>query len=498
MIEDASRVARNSFLAFGTNVSIKAVNVIAFILISRIGGVEQSGIFSLSTIYLLILSAIVIGLDELLTRQVARDRSQAKAYFRAYILARIVLGIALYTFLFLFVTFMKYSHTTFLSVLWFGMCLIPDGIAGVGQALLAAYERYGIPFYASIVAGIVKTVGTYWVLKAGYGVIEIGQVWLIGSILAMLIVLITAFRLTGGVYFPGGFLIWNMQEIRLSVPFFMMSLLAALEYQADVLILSKLQGDLALGLYSSITTITFSLALIPQAYRSAVYPFMIRLHKMNSLSMSRIYQISMVGLGTLVFPIVIGLILLSQRILVVIYSPRFLAAGPALQIIVIVLIFLFLNIPSSRILLIYEKQALVPYMWMISLIVNIILNLVLVPTYSIRGSAFARVVSEAIFFFIAQFIAMRLVGYTRSYRDLLLPVLAALLMGVIILPLREMAIWIPILVGILIYPLILITMLRFSSHDRALFWEIWLLVRRALQAGTKPLVNHNTDDEFLG
>lgn len=475
------RIFKNTILSFGTNVSAKLANVIGFIFISRSAGVENAGIFSLATIYLLILSSLLIGLDELITRQVARMQGNPRGYFLRFLLLRIGLSIGLYFCLLSFLVLMDYPEQIMGVFLLIGLCLIPDGITNSSQAVLSAFESYGTNFLAAIFSGVIRVLGIVWLLSTGKGVIAIALVWLISSMIVAVVMFLAAFsqnNLSENTQEPDRDL--HIRELSLSIPFILISFFTTLEYQADVILISKLLGNHMVGLYSSITTIVFSLALIPQAFRSAVYPYMVRKYEQAPQAIIKIFQLSSAILSVIAFPIVIGLSILSESVLVIVFGPSFRSAAPALQLIGIVLIFFFLNIPSSRILLIYNKQNLLPWLWAICLCVNIGLNLILLPVFGLIGAAIARIVSESIFFFTAQIISTRLIGLKKAGRELLPPVLAAIVMGAAVFPVRSQPIWLPIAVGVFIYPICLILALSFFKQERRTYIEIGTIVSRII------------------
>lgn len=481
-MKSVSRIAWNSVYSFLLNVSLKASNVLVFILISHTKGVEQAGIFSLATIYLLVLSAIMVGLDELVVRQVARDYDQAKIIFSNYLVLRILLSVFSFLLLVIIVSYlMPYTDTTRNMCLILGLCLIPDGIFGISQALLAAYGKFGISLLGGVISGITKILGAIFFLLSGYGLIAIGIAWLAGSWLGAVIVLIATIRKLGGIYFPEfPWKLSNFPNPGMNFTFLAISLISVLEFQLDVFFLSKMQGEYAVGLYSAVTTVTSSLTLISQAFRSAIYPVMIQLHKTNVYSLGRIYQLSMFGLGVLALPIVVGLILLGPRIVVWIYSPRFVESGYALQIISVVILFLFLGVPNWRTLLILEKQKTIALLWLFGLSINIGLNVILIPLMSINGAAIARIVSEFVSFSCGYAIASRLANYHQGIRDLLMPGLAAFGMGVVVWFVRDLAIWVPVLVGIVVYFLLLLFLASVSTRDRGLIQDYRNIFRRIL------------------
>jgi O-antigen/teichoic acid export membrane protein len=481
-MQSTSRVLKNTVIAFVTNISLKLANVFVFILISRINGVESSGIFSLGITYLLISSAILLGMDELITRQVSRDRTQGKEYLSLYVPLRFLFSLGLYALLWVAVNSLNYPDLTKTVILYIGLSLFPDGLSSVAQALLITYDRFGTILYSSVLAGLIRILGAFWVMKSGYGVIMVGIIWLLGSAVGAVINMIAALRETGGIHSPTSSLkLFRFNWVQMDIPFLAISLLSTLEYQLDVLMLSKLSGELEVGLYSATTTITSGLMLIPQAYRVAVYPYMIRSHRELPSSLERIFRLSILGLGTLAFPIVVGVGLLSQPILVWLFSDPFADSSAALQVAVVALIFLFLNVPSSRILLIYEKQGLVTKLLAISLVTNIILNVILIPGYSILGAAIARVISEVVYFAMAYFGASRLIGSRHTYRDLLVPAIAAALMGVVVGSIKSLGLWFSIMVGVATYSILLLVLLQLFPQDRLLFQDVGKIIRRTVE-----------------
>lgn len=82
--------------------------------------------------------------------------------------------------------------------------------------------------------------------------------------------------------------------------------------------------------------------------------------------------------------------------------------------------------------------------------VNIVLNLILIPYFGLKGAAIATVISEFIFslYMLAYFQILRRV---RILKYLLKPFLATSIMGVLLYYLRDLNLFLSIAAGILIY-----------------------------------------------
>lgn len=358
----AIRLMRNSALSLITTTISKAINTLAFILIARNLGSDLSGVFSLGTTYLAIFIAFNWGIDELLVRQVARDRSQSGPFFFTALTASIFLTSIAYGLFYLLVSkLMPYPPSTYIPLLIMGLSFIPDSLGNVAQALLAAHERFDVPLYASMLSSLIKTGGTLWALYGGATVgrlllgtnqtianpvlVQIGFFWLIGACLGALISLFAAGHFVGGLRLGRSLdrSLWS-ENLHMVLPFMAMGFLITLEFQTDVIILSAVRDEHEVGIYGAVTTIIFGLTMLSQAFRAAVYPLMARYQKDRPDRLEHIYDQSIFYLGALAIPMAAGLTLLAPQLIVFLYKSAFREAILPLQIIAWLLIFNFLNV----------------------------------------------------------------------------------------------------------------------------------------------------------
>ena len=459
---------RNSLLAFLANVVGKAVNTIAFILIARWTGVAQAGIFSLGTTYLVVFSATSIGLDELMVRQVARDRATAGQYFRAFLILRLLFAFICYGALYAFIGhFMGYAPTTSRPILILGLSLIPDCLSNVGSALLAAHERFEAPLAGGIIASVVKLGGGIAAIRGNFGLEGVGWAWAAGNLLGMIPVLIATYHLTKP-YRPltglnKKFLVDNL---RLALPFLVITFLLTVEYQNDVIILSTLRDEIEVGWYGAVTTLVFALTMLAQGYRAAVYPRMAHYHRTAPDKLRPLYERSFFYLGALALPMAAGLTLLSREIVHLIYGPKFAPATLPLQIISWFLLFNFLNIPNARLMTVHERQNRLVSFFLGSMGVNILLNLILDPTLGAIGAAIARLCSTLTFFLINYLYVTHHLQPHKLVKALTKPVEAVIIMGVVVWLVRPLNLWLAIASGIISYFFALLLLRGLTTEER--------------------------------
>jgi O-antigen/teichoic acid export membrane protein len=225
----------------------------------------------------------------------------------------------------------------------------------------------------------------------------------------------------------------------------------ALEAQVDTVSLSAFRDEAEVGWYGAATTVTFSLAMFSQAYRMSVYPLMARYALQSPAKLSRLYKRSTRYLGMLILPMVAGIILLSPQIVSLVFGPKFQPTTKVLQILIPSSVLAFLNVPNSRMMLIYNRQVWSSLFLMCSVTTNVLLNLVLAPSWGASGAAVARLCSSALYFLLNYLYVARFLAWSNLLWLLSRPVLATLIMAVVVWSVRAWSLPASIGVGMVTY-----------------------------------------------
>lgn len=430
--------------------------MVVFILIARNSGAHASGIFSLATSYLLLFSSLSWGFDELLIRQVARNRSLAKNYFYGFLVVRILFSVGLYLLL-LFIVFalMDYSHATITPILIMSLCLFTDGVSSTSQSILSTFGNYHIYFGASVINCLVRLAGVFAFMVLAHEIAFLSFVWLLSSFLSAILLVSVVIRQLKGLP-KQRTAIFNKelkQQLRTGIVFIGIGFLSTLEYQVDAIMLSGFSSEEQVGWYSAVTTVLFSLTLFSQAYRLAIYPLMAEYEQNNPDKLKQLYIQSIDLLFTISLPMVVGIAFLAPKIIALIYGPAFLPAVVPLQIIIWALIFIFLNVPNSRMLLVSNNQKQSLFMLSISTGLNVMLNFILIPVLDVNGAAISRLASTLVFFvlgliFISRHQKIKLAMLVSPFVKILL---AISLMTTALWFLRDHSVWVLLVAGIISY-----------------------------------------------
>ena len=154
------------------------------------------------------------------------------------------------------------------------------------------------------------------------------------------------------------------------------------------------------------------------------------------------------------FPIGVGMTLLADKIVLLIFGVEYIPSVIVLQILSWTIVLIFARTAFERVLESANRQLIVTEVFGCCALLNVILNIILIPKYSYIGAAVATLTTDfAVFAFI--FVWCLKIGYhipNKQLVEVISKVIAAsLLMGLFIEYFREQNIFIVVFAAIIIY-----------------------------------------------
>jgi O-antigen/teichoic acid export membrane protein len=451
-------LARDSLYSLVFHIAPRLANVALFILISRVSGPNEAGIFALAVSYLLIFTTIMVGLDEMVIRQVAQEPERAAAYLTDSLKLRLSLSVLLFALLLLLVTVIfDYDETTRMGIVILGLSLIPDSLTYASQSVLLGLRHFAAPMLVLVAVSVLKIVSGIVIIFSGGTIVQLAVLWFAASLAGMLIMLFVAVRDVGGLRWA----YWRSwgplaRQQKIVAVFLFITVLATLEAQSDIVILSGFHGETEVGLYYAATTITASLILLSQAYRFAAYPLMSRYVVSSPGELGLLYKRSIRIMALISLPMVGGLIILASRVVPLVFGEAFRPTIQVLIILVPIVAIMYLNEPNIRLLLASGRQNRILLFLIVSAVLNIILNLALVPGLGATGSAIARLISGTIFLVLIFYYIKRSLAYSIPLNPLWRPAVATVIMMIGVWLARDWPIVLAVTLGVGLYAVALL------------------------------------------
>ena len=208
------------------------------------------------------------------------------------------------------------------------------------------------------------------------------------------------------------------------------------------------------GLYGAAYKPIESLLFVPITFLSIVFPVLSVYHRDRPTELldaiNRFYK----GLLLMGWPISIGIFVLARPLTPLLLGRDYLGSEPALRVLALALGFAFVNNAFIGALNASDRQSSFSWAAGWSVVVNVVLNLALIPLFGYQGASWATVMTELTLGVVAWTLTARHVGRVAVLSLSWRIILAGLIMGAAIYPLSSLdglEVALPIAVGAVVY-----------------------------------------------
>lgn len=353
-------------------------------------GVEGFGQYSIAIHYFeLFLSLTATAVGILLTRDLARWPRHSNQLITSAVMLAMLMCVAAIGLMNSVGIAIDYSSETCQALSIASLALIPASVCTVFEAVFVARERAEFLTVGVAVESLLKIGLSIAFLAAGYGIIALMWVVLGVRLALMLAYLIGLARI--------GSLRWNYHHRRSLRFVHCWRMFAAENWMAsiytnlDVIVLSWISGEVAVGIYSAAWKIVRLGSVIAKAYTTAVFPVMARLHSESKEAFKRLFRHTIRVMCTIALPAIVVVSIVPGRIIGLLFSDEYAPASVVLQALIWILLIEFLNPFLSHVLFAQGRQHKSMQVAAISLLVNSIATYVLVLRFGAVGAAIGTV-----------------------------------------------------------------------------------------------------------
>lgn len=469
----ARRLAKNTIASLLTQVSTPMASFMLVLIIARRLGTSGLGEYSTAlSMYFIFQALSSFGFHILITREVARDSSKANKYFVNGILLAFFFSIFSALLMCIAVNWITVVPTIRQSVYVLSSSLLFYTLALVFQSICRAFEKLEYITIPHIVGNICKLAFGIFSLYLGYGLVALMFIILASQIVNFILSLYFSLRF---IKRPVGKLDFKFcKAILLSIPIFtLIIILSTVRGNIDILLLTKMLGTEEAGYYSAAHKLVNLSKLGVSCYIMALQPIIFRLFMSSLPKLRSLCTESIRYLVIIVMPIIVSVIVLSDRIIVLIFKEDFLPAAHALSIIIWILLFYSFTQVLATALIGSDYQRRDLEANLIGLAVSIGLNVLLIPKFSVIGAAIATCTSVFIVAAVQyHFVAKNLfkINFVKFAQK---PLAASALMTVVLLLCRNGNLVLITIISTSAYVLCLLALKTFSQKDIEFLRSLW-------------------------
>jgi len=384
----------------------KILNLILFIYAARILGATEYGKLTFAFAFVGLFTVLTeMGVPNIMVREFAKEERREQD-FPAIISLALLLNIG-----------------TLLLIILGSYFITPDSIVRKVIWILALYTSLNVlsHFFSSFFRArqqmqyesitkifrvlILVILGLYILLNFP-SVESLSYGYLFASFVALVLIILIFYYKVGSLQIVWSKTIWK-KFLSMSWPLALAGIFGTIYTQIDSVMMGHLGQITQTGWYNAAYRI-IGATLIPLSLIStSFYPVLSKYFKESRRDFQKAWDYQAEILIFLSIPIIIGGFVLSSKIIYSVYGLDFFSSILAFQILIWMVGAYYLSSPFQSVLVISDQQKKIFWIVFSGAIVNIILNLILIPKFSLYGAAVATVTTYFLILLLSVYFASK-------------------------------------------------------------------------------------------
>ncbi|MFQ5912392.1 MAG: flippase [Nitrospinota bacterium] len=393
-----SRIIRNSAALLGGQVAERLLKLVVMAVLARYLGKTSFGLYVFVLTYVEFFHLLTdLGLQTILVREMARGPERADDLLGSVLTLKLIAagvsaGLAL-----LIIAWAGYPLSTGVLVGWAALGLfVSFRLSSVRQVFDAVFQvrlQMRTPVALGVGSEVLSAVGllaaVWWELDLAFLLAIQNLAYLPGAAgLAWL----TQGRISLRPRWSAKTLLNLLKE---SYPLGLSNFFVLAYVKLDILMLSAMQGDEAVGIYAAAYKLTGSLNILPMALLGSLFPLMSLYFRTAPEILPRLFRKALNALLMAGLPLAIGGTVLAREIIHLVFGDGFGPAAMVFRVLIWAVVLSFLSYLLASALNAMDRQRLYLGLTASMTALNVLLNLIWIPRYGFMGAAVATLITEA-------------------------------------------------------------------------------------------------------
>lgn len=390
----SSRILLNAGFRATADIGSKIATAALYIFVARKLGTSDFGVFVFALAFVGVVTAIgTFGQDIVLVREVARDPERLEEYFSNAMVSRVMFSIPPLLVALLIAWLAGMNEQTLLVTLLLGLGFVGDYAVQVPFAVFQAFERLGLVAVVLIAQRWVTTAAAIAALYLGAGLVEVAGIYAIGSLSATALGTWMMYRHIGRprlrVDFRGA-----LRVTREATPIGIALVALTVLFRIDMAMLAIFKSASEVGEYGAAYKLLETTAFFSWAVNVAVLPSLARLSPTSTPTVGDVYQRGLKLVIAITLPVAVGAVVLADPVISLIYGDQYHDAAKALALLAPTIALFPISALSSQLFFAQGRRPTVAIVYAVVAVENILLNLYLIPRFSLDGAAVGTSISE--------------------------------------------------------------------------------------------------------
>ncbi|MDD2696654.1 MAG: flippase [Candidatus Pacebacteria bacterium] len=403
----------------------RLLTAILGIFIARKLGAENFGVFTFATSLTGMFAVLAdFGLRSIVVREL-NQKEEARSELGTVLWLRIILGIVTFFLIFIFSFFIENDIAKIITII-FGAVILVSNIHTFYISVFQATQKMEYISITEILKTLFIVTGGFLILFMKPNIILIAYLYLSASVLSSIVSFFIARRLSFGSLLNFDKKIAK-KYLTMSLPLVLSSAFSAIYVQTDSVMMGFWNMIKEVGWYQAAYRVV-NITVVPAIVIGIVfYPIIANAYKKKE-NFQKIVDLFFLLLVSVALPIAVGGFLLAKDIIIFLYSDEYLPSVLAFKMLTLTSSFIMLSLFINYLLITTGRQKDFSFITGLTALLNVFLNLVLIPRYSLYGAAGATLISYTLLLLLGFFYLDR-INVLPNFKIISLPLLAALTMA---------------------------------------------------------------------
>ena len=426
-------IARNTGVRAEADVLGKVASLAFYAVMARELGRHGFGEFTFALALALVLTTIAsFGTDEILALTVARDRTTAPRVLTDALTVNALLGVVAILTAVAFAFVAGYDAEVRAAVALLAVAAVVELASKSLYATFQGHDDMRPVAVSLVIQRWVTAAAGILAMLLGAGVVTVSAIYLGGALLAFVYAAarLVAMRIgaSRALSAEGTRTLLGM-SVALGITLIVQTVL----WRVDAVLLSLIDGNAAVGVYGVAYRLLESTLFISYSFVAALMPTLARASRDSDPPLGVAFEGGAKLMVATLLPLGAVFALFPEPILTLIYGSEFDDAIGPLRWLAPATAVYGLGFLSATLLIAQGRQGLLPWFTGAILVINVVLNLLLIPAYSYDATAAVTSLSELMLAVACVVAVLKLTGPVSAWRIAAGPVIGCLAIGAVAL-----------------------------------------------------------------
>ncbi len=427
MSDGPRSILANTGYRLVADVGSKVASLVLFVVMAREFGDSRFGVFTFALTFVILATTLAnFGQDQILTREVARDRSRFSGYFANTLAVKIVLATTSLAIAIGIAAVAGIDRETLEALLLLGPAVTLELLMATCFASYQAFERLEFIPIALISQRFVTAAVGIAALLQGAGVVAVSAIYLGGSALGFGLALWFLVRKVARPQLELEPRRWPAL-MRAALAIGLAGVFAVVLFRIDTAMLAAFEPKDVVGDYGAAYRLLEATLFVAWSVGAAVYPVFSRLTATSDPPVGLVFERGLKLSVALTLPLAAGALVLAGPLIEVLYGSSYDDAETALRLLAPAIALYPICYVTGYLLVSQDRQRILTWVYGLVALENVLANLVLIPWLSLDGAALGTSISQLLVAVALVAFARRTTGLIRWGRIAGGPVLATLL-----------------------------------------------------------------------